>query len=118
MKDLALNLTRLFTYYAGVNNQPRKKDWIFPENRQTQNESRIFFLKIESDFFPGGVCPGTFAPALVPGQRDTAHCFLEGVKVAPRFSHQFFCQTGRLHFTFKTCQIVAGISKTCQFHEF
>ena len=35
-----------------------------------------FYLKIFNSFCPGtsrdrGFCPGTFAPALVPGQRDT-----------------------------------------------
>ena len=36
----------------------------------------VIFLKFFKSFCPGtgrdrGVCPGTFAPALVPGQRDT-----------------------------------------------
>ena len=43
----------------------------------------LFFLKIFESFCPGtgrdrGVCPGTFAPALVPGQRDKKIFFVPG----------------------------------------
>ena len=47
----------------------------------------VLFLKIFKLFCPGtgrdrGVCPGTFAPALVPGQRDigTRKIFCPGTK--------------------------------------
>ena len=43
---------------------------------RTQPQKPDFFLKLFSAFCPGtsrdrGICPGIFAPALVPGQRDT-----------------------------------------------
>ena len=54
----------------------QEKDVLKQKNDVLKREIWSLFLKIFKSFCPGtgrdrGVCPGTFAPALVPGQRDT-----------------------------------------------
>ena len=54
----------------------RKKDVLKQEKDVLKQTIWSFYLKNFNSFCPGksrdrGFCPGTFAPALVPGQRDT-----------------------------------------------
>ena len=65
----------------GQNNLPKrtkKQEKDVPKQEKDVLKQKIwsFYLKNFNSFCPGtsrdrGFCPGTFAPALVPGQRDT-----------------------------------------------
>ena len=65
----------------------QEKDVLKQEKDVLKQKTWSFYLKIFNSFCPGtsrdrGFCPGTFAPALVPGQRDTGtrNFFCPGTK--------------------------------------
>ena len=65
---------------TGKGRSKTEKDVLKQENEVLKLKILSFFLKFFNSFCPGtsqdrAVCPGIFAPALVPGQRDTGTRF-------------------------------------------